>query len=322
MKRRQLITRAGALAAATLCGPALAQRDRVLKIIVGFPAGVSIDVVSRIVAEKLGDELKRTVIIENRAGAGGRLAADVLKGATPDGNTVMVTPVVVPVLAPMVFSKLNYDAQKDFAPVVRVCDYAFALAVGPQTPAKTLKEYFAWIKANPQKANFGSPAAGSLPHFFGEMIGTAVGVDMIHVPFNGGPALQAAVVGGHVPAGIDVVMEWQENAKAGKVKLLATSGEARSSVLPDVPTFKEQGYPDIVGKGWFAMYAPAHAPAAEIDALNRGVNKVLALPEVRARFTQLGLDVGGGSPADLQRTMREDTLRWGPIVKKSGFRAS
>ncbi|WP_295549194.1 Bug family tripartite tricarboxylate transporter substrate binding protein [uncultured Pseudacidovorax sp.] len=322
MKRRQLIASAGALAASSLAGPALAQPDRLLKVLVGFPAGVSIDVVSRIVADKLGEELKRTVIIDNRAGAGGRLAADVLKSAAPDGNTVMVTPIVVPVLAPMVFSKLNYDPKKDFAPVVRLCDFGFALAVSPQTPARTLKEYVAWIKANPQNASFGSPAAGSLPHFFGEMIGSALGVDMIHVPFNGGSALQAAVLGNHVPAGIDVVMEWEQNAKAGKVKVLATSGETRSAVLPDVPSFKEQGYPDIVGKGWFAMYAPARTPAAEIEQINRAVNKVLARPDVRERFLSLGLDVGGGSAADLQRTMEADTLRWGPVVKKSGFKAS
>jgi tripartite-type tricarboxylate transporter receptor subunit TctC len=293
-----------------------------LKVLVGFPAGVSIDVVSRIVADKLGEELKRTVIIDNRAGAGGRLAADVLKSAAPDGNTVMVTPIVVPVLAPMVFSKLNYDPKKDFAPVVRLCDFGFALAVSPQTPARTLKEYVAWIKANPQNASFGSPAAGSLPHFFGEMIGSALGVDMIHVPFNGGSALQAAVLGNHVPAGIDVVMEWEQNAKAGKVKVLATSGETRSAVLPDVPSFKEQGYTDIVGKGWFAMYAPARTPAAEVEQINRAVNKVLGRPDVRERFLSLGLDVGGGSAAELQRTMDADTQRWGPVVKKSGFKAS
>lgn len=322
IKRRQLIASAGALAASSLAGPALAQPDRLLKVLVGFPAGVSIDVVSRIVADKLGEELKRTVIIDNRAGAGGRLAADVLKSAAPDGNTVMVTPIVVPVLAPMVFSKLNCDPKKDFAPVVRLCDFGFALAVSPQTPAGTLKEYVAWIKANPQNASFGSPAAGSLPHFFGEMIGSALGVDMIHVPFNGGSALQAAVLGNHVPAGIDVVMEWEQNAKAGKVKVLATSGETRSAVLPDVPSFKEQGYPNIAGKGWFAMYAPARTPAAEIEQINRAVNKVLARPDVRERFLSLGLDVGGGNAADLQRTMESDTQRWGPVVKKSGFKAT
>ena len=233
----------------------------------------------------------------------------------------MVTPIVVPVLAPMVFSKLSYNPETDFTPVGRVCDFGFALAVPANSPVKSVKDYAAWLKANPQQANFGSPAAGSLPHFFGIMFGNAVGVDMVHVPFNGGAALQTAVLGGHAPAGIDVVMEWQQNAKAGKVQVLATSGAQRSKVMPEVPTFREQGYPDLVGQGWFAMYAPAKTPAAQVDEINRALNKALASPEVRERFAALGLEAGGGSAADLQKTMADDTRRWGPVVRKSGFKA-
>jgi tripartite-type tricarboxylate transporter receptor subunit TctC len=321
MKRRNIFTWA-ALAITLLVGTsANAQSDKTLRVLVGFPAGVSIDVVTRIFAEKMKDELKRPVIVDNRPGAGGRLAADLLKSAAPDGNTVMVTPIVVPVLAPMVFSKLGYNPDTDFVPVGKVCDFSFALAVPANSPAKNLKEYAAWLKANPQQANFGSPAAGSLPHFFGVMIGYALNVDMVHVPFNGGAALQSAVLGGHAPAGIDVVMEWQQNAKSGRVNVLATSGAQRSKVMPDVPTFKEQGFPDAVGQGWFAMYAPAKTPQSSIEEINKALNKALANPEVRERFASLGLEVGGGSPADLQKTMQEDAKRWGPVVKKSGFRA-
>jgi len=319
MKRRTLI--ASLAATLALSGPALAQTDRPLRVIVGFPAGVSIDVVTRIVGEKMKDELKRPVIVDNRPGAGGRLAAELLKGAAPDGNTVMVTPIVVPVLAPMVFNKLNYNPEADFTPVGRVCDFAFALSVPASSPIKNLREYAAWLRANPQQANFGSPAAGSLPHFFGIMLGNAIGVDMVHVPFNGGSALQSAVLGGHAPAGIDVVLEWQQNARAGKVTVLATSGQQRSKVMPDVPTFREQGYPELVGQGWFAMYAPARTPAAQVDEINRALNRALAHPEVRERFASLGLEVGGGSAADLQKTMADDTRRWGPVVRKSGFKA-
>ncbi len=321
MKRRTLLATLAATTALTLGAPASAQTDRTLRIIVGFPAGVSIDVVTRIISEKMKDELKRPVIIDNRPGAGGRLAADLLKAAAPDGNTVMVTPIVVPVLAPMVFSKLSYNPETDFTPVGRVCDFSFALAVPANSPARNVKEYAAWLKANPQQANFGSPAAGSLPHFFGIMFGNAVGVDMVHVPFNGGAALQSAVLGGHAPAGFDVVMEWQQNAKAGKVTVLGTSGAQRSKVMPDVPTFREQGYPDLVGQGWFAMYAPARTPSAQVDEINRALNKALASPEVRERFAALGLEPGGGSAADLQKTMADDTRRWGPVVRKSGFKA-
>ncbi len=321
MFRRQLLV-SFALAASVLPATQVwAQSDKPLRVVVGFPAGVSIDVVTRIITEKMKDELKRTVIVEDRPIASGLVAADVLKASTPDGNTVMITPIVVPVLAPMVFSKLNYNPEVDFAPVGKVCDFSFALAVPASLPVKNLKEYAAWVKANPQQANFGSPAAGSLPHFFGVMIGAALNVDMTHVPFNGGAALQSAVLGGHAPAGIDVVMEWQQNAKSGKVNILATSGAQRSKVMPEVPTFKEQGFPEAVGQGWFAMYAPAKTPANAIDEINKALNKALAHPEVRERFAALGLEPAGGSPADLQKTMIDDTKRWAPIVKKSGFKA-
>lgn len=203
----------------------------------------------------------------------------------------------------------------------KVCDFSFALAVPATSSVKNLKDYAAWLKANPQQANFGSPAAGSLPHFFGVMIGSALNVEMVHVPFNGGAALQSAVLGGHAPAGIDVVMEWQQNAKAGKVTVLATSGAQRSKVMPEVPTFKEQGFADAVGQGWFAMYAPAKTPQTAIDDINKALNKALATPEVRERFAGLGLEAAGGSPSDLQKTMQDDAKRWAPIVKKSGFRA-
>jgi tripartite-type tricarboxylate transporter receptor subunit TctC len=321
MKRKTLLTVLALAASVWSASPVFAQNDKTLRVLVGFPAGVSIDVVTRILTDKMKDELKRPVIVDNRPGAGGRLAAELLKSSTPDGNTVMITPIVVPVLAPMVFNKLGYNPDTDFLPVGKVCDFSFALAVPANAPVKNLKEYAAWLKANPQQANFGSPAAGSLPHFFGVMIGTALNVEMVHVPFNGGAALQTAVLGGHAPAGIDVVMEWQQNAKSGKVNVLATSGAQRSKVMPDVPTFKEQGFPDAVGQGWFAMYAPAKTPAASIDEINKALNKALANPEVRERFAALGLDAGGGSPADLQKTMQDDIKRWGPIVKKSGFRA-
>lgn len=313
-----LVLAIGGLVVAT---PGKAQSDKPLRVIVGFPAGVSIDVVTRILAEKMKDDLKRAVLVDNRPGAGGRLAADLLKSSPADGNTIMVTPIVVPVLAPMVFTKLNYNPETDFAPIGKVCDFAFALAVPSTAQSNTLKEFASWVKANPQQASFGSPAAGSLPHFFGVMIGNALKVDMTHVPFNGGAALQSAVIGGHAPAGIDVVLEWQQNAKAGKIKVLATSGAERSKVMPEVPTFKELGYPEIVGQGWFAMYAPAKTPAAVIDEINKSLNKALSNPEVRERFAALGLEAGGGSPADLQKAMIEDAKRWGPIVKKSGFKA-
>ncbi len=317
MKRREFT----ALAAASLTPLAHAQADKTLRVMVGFPPGGSIDVVARVLAEKMKDELKANIVVENRAGAGGRLAADLLKSAPADGSVVMITPVVVPVLAPLVFSKLNYNPATDFAPVGHVCNFNFALSIPASLPAKTVAEFVAWLKANPQKANFGSPAAGSLPHFFGEILSREARADMVHVPFAGGAALMTALVGGQVSAGIDVVLEALEAHRAGKVRILATSGERRSAVLPDVPTFKESGYPGIVASGWFAMYAPARTPTTAIDAINRALNKALAHPEVLERFGKLALEAGGGSPADLRALEQASTARWAPVVKATGFRA-
>jgi tripartite-type tricarboxylate transporter receptor subunit TctC len=317
MKRREFT----ALAAASLTPLAHAQADKTLRVMVGFPPGGSIDVVARVLADKMKDELKANIVVENRAGAGGRLAADLLKSAPADGSVVMITPVVVPVLAPLVFSKLNYNPATDFAPVGHVCNFNFALSIPASLPAKTVAEFVAWLKANPQRANFGSPAAGSLPHFFGEILSREAKADMVHVPFAGGAALMTALVGGQVSAGIDVVLEALEAHRAGKVRILATSGERRSAVLPDVPTFKESGYPGIVASGWFAMYAPARTPAASIDAINRALNKALAHPEVLDRFGRLALEAGGGSPADLRALEQASTARWAPVVKATGFRA-
>ena len=318
MKRRQFTALA---AAASLMPLAHAQADTTLKVLVGFPPGGSIDIVSRVLAEKMKDDLKVNIVIENRAGAGGRVAADLLKASPADGSVVMITPIVVPVLAPLVFSKLNYNPATDFAPVGHVCNFNFALSVPASLPVKNVAEFVTWLKANPQKANFGSPAPGSLPHFFGEMLSRDAKADMVHVPFAGGSALMNALMGGQVSAGIDVLLEALEAHKSGKVRILATSGDKRSAVLPDVPTFKESGFPNIVASGWFAMYAPAKTPAASIEAINRALNKALTHPEVLDRFGKLALEAGGGSAADLTKLEQASTARWAPVVKATGFRA-
>ena len=323
MNRRRLTTLA-ALLAATLAGfgtAAQAQGDKTVRILVGFPPGGSIDIVARLLADKMKDELKTTVIVENRAGAGGRIAAELLKSAPADGSTFMITPTVVPVLAPMVFAKLNYNPATDFVPVGHVCNFNFAVTVPTALPAKNVAELVAYLKANPQKANFGSPAPGSLPHFFGEMLSRDAKADLVHVPFAGGAALLGALVGDQVSAGIDVVLETLEAHRAGKVRVIGTSGDKRSSVLPDVPTLKEQGYPNMVAQGWFAMYAPARTPAASVEAVNRALNKALAQPDVLDRFAKLGLEAAGGSPAALAALERSSAARWAPVVKATGFRA-
>jgi tripartite-type tricarboxylate transporter receptor subunit TctC len=319
MRRRQVLSSI-ALASIAMPGLVRAQADRPIRLSLGFAAGTSLDNVTRLLAEKMRPILNQPILVENRPSAGGRVAAELLKTAPADGTVYMPTPIVVPVLAPMVFRKLNYDPLTDMVPVGLMTNFNFALGVHPSHPAKTMRELVTWLKSNPAKANFGSPAPGSLPHFFGLLIGSEASVPMVHVPYNGGGPLQAAVMAGDLPVAIDVVSEFVQNHRAGKVRVLATSGAQRSSALPDVPTFVEQGFTNIVGNGWFAVYAPPKTPAAEIARFNRALNQALAMPDVLERLTSLAFEPGGGSPADLASLMQRDTAKWGPIVAASGFR--
>ena len=319
MKRRQILL---AAAAASLASQAvIAQSDKTLRILVGVPPGGSLDAIARTLADKMKDDLKRPVVVENKPGAGTRLAAELLKNAAPDGDTVMIAPIVVPVLAPLVFSKLNYNPATDFAPIAHVSNFHFGLIAPSEAPYKTFAEFLAWIKANPAKANFGMPGAGSLPHFFGLMIGREARVDIVPVPFQGGGPLLTAVAGNQVASGIDVLGEALELARAGKIRILASSGAQRSKLAPDVPTFRELGFPEIQAQGWYAMYAPARTPDAAIHAINASVNRALKLPDVLERIGKLSLEAGGGTPAELLKLQDMETQRWGPIIKASGFRA-
>jgi len=184
-----------------------------------------------------------------------------------------------------------------------------------------MPELVAWYKANPAKANFGSPAPGSLPHFFGVMIARGAGIDLVHVPYSGGSALMNGVMGDQVTAGIDTTAEQIELHRSGRIRILGTSGTSRSPLLPEVPTFIESGMASVQGTAWFAVYAPAKTPEPTIRQLNAAINKALAAPEVRERLGKLGLEPTGGSPGELAARMVQDTARWSPVVKASGFRA-
>lgn len=322
--RRPAVAALVALFAVAASGWAPAARAQVagpVKLLVGFAPGGSSDIAARLLADRMKDDLKQPVVVENRPGAGGRIVAEAIKNAPPDGSTLMLAPIVVPVLAPMVFTKLAYDPSTDFAPVAHVANFQFALSVNASHPAKTMKELVAWYQANPAKANYGSPAPGSLPHFFGVMLARASGIDLVHVPYNGGGPLMNGVMGDQVAAGIDTMVDQMELARTGRIRMLATSGATRSPLVPDVPTFAESGLSGVEGTSWFAIYAPARTPEATVRQLNAAINKALAAPELRDRFMKLGLEPTGGTPADLAARTAQDAARWAPVVKASGFRA-
>jgi tripartite-type tricarboxylate transporter receptor subunit TctC len=321
MRALRLLALACSAALAGVALPVLAQVDKPVRLLVGFAAGGSADIAARLIADRMRDELKQPVLVENRPGAGGRIVAEAVKNAPAEGSVLMLTPIVVTVLAPLVFAKLPYDPIIDFAPVAQVGNFQFALSVNATHPAKNMKDLVAWYKANPAKANFGSPAPGSLPHFFGVMISKSAALDLTHIPYNGGGPMMNALMGDQLTAAIDTLAEQVELHRTGRVRILATSGRTRSPLLPEVPTFAESGLSGVEGTAWFAVYAPAKTPDATLRQLNGAINRALVSPELRERFTRLGLEPTGGTPAELAARMADDSARWAPIVKASGFRA-
>ena len=297
--------------------PAHAQDS--VRILVGFPPGGGADLIARLAAEKARESLGGTVIVENRPGAGGQIAAEMLKNAAPDGRTLMAAPVAVTVIAPLTHRKLAYDPERDFAPVSLAVHFQLAFTVGPGTPATTLAEYVAWVKGDSRRASFGVPAAGSLPHFFGLLLGRAIGTEFVHVPYKGGAPLLNDIIGGQIPAGVDVLSEAITQHRAGKVRVLASSGAKRSATASEIPTFAELGYPQIQGDGWFAFHAPARTPLAAIERLSAALGGAIRTPDVTERLNKVGFEPVGSTAAELARRMAEDRARWAPVVKASGF---
>lgn len=304
-----------------LAAAAASAQDGPVRILVGFPPGSESDMVARLVVDRMRTSIGAPVIVENKPGAGGMLAAEALKHAAPDGRTLMISPIAVTVFAPLTHTEVRYDPIKDFAPVSLAANFQMALAVGPGSPAKTLHEYIAWARANPARATYGVPLAGGPTHFFGVMLARATGVDLAVVPYKGSPPFVNDLIGGQVPAGITVLSQLLKLHEAGKVRMLGTSGLQRSPMAPDVPTFTELGFPAIEGTGWQAFHATAGTPRPTIDRLSSAIASAIKSPEISARLLALGLEPVGSTADELASRVAEDIARWAPIVKASGFRA-
>ena len=326
MQRRSVLLSAAALAAAlatALASPAAwAQADKPpLRILVGFPPGGSADTIARLLAERLPAQLGgQAVVVDNKPGAAGRIAIDQLKNAAPDGNTVLIMPSGPVVLFPHVYKKLNYDVNKDLAPISQLAAFQFCVVSGPKSNVKTMPEMIARAKADPSTASYGSSGNGTVPHFLGLMIGEAAGIDFQHVPFQGGAPAMNALMGGHIGYTMDVVTEALEQHRAGKVRVIAVAGAQRAPQLPEVPTLREQGVA-MDASAWFAMYGPGGLPAATAQRLSGAVQAALKDPALAQRMTALGLDPIGGTPEQLALVQRADLAKWAKPVKASGFQA-
>jgi len=314
-----------ALSVIVLCAgvvPAIAQDkfDKPVRILVGFAPGGTADIIARVVADKMTASIGQPVVVENRPGAIGRIVADAVKAAPPDGTLIMVMPIGPMAVVPHVYKDITYDPIKDFTPIALGATFQFAFAASPKSGAKTWPEFAAWAKANPGKADYATPGAGSLPHFFGVLLGRGIGVEMVHVPYKGSAAYMNDLIGGQVSGAVDAIADLTELHRAGKVKVLASSGAKRSTALPDVPTFNELGVTGVEAMGWFGFFAPAKTPAPIVNALNQAINKALQSPDVAAKLSGLGMDPATGTPDQFAKIVADDYAKWGPIVKASGFK--
>ena len=308
------------VAAAAPAAVAQDKFDKPVKILVGFAAGGTADLIARVVADKMKDSLGVPVIVENRPGAIGRITAEAVKSAAPDGTTIMVMPIGPMAVVPHVYKDITYDPIKDFTPIAIGATFQFAIAAGPASGAKTWADFAAWAKANPGKASYATSGAGSLPHFFGVCWVAASASRWSTCPYKGSAAYINDLIGGQVPAAVDAIADLTELHRAGKVTILASSGSKRSTALPDVPTFAELGVKNVEAMGWFGFFAPAKTPKPIVDTLNRAINKALTSPDVVAKLSGIGMDPATGTPEDFAKVVAADYAKWGPIVTASGFK--
>jgi len=321
---RRRFSIAAALAGATACAalvPRAHAQSGTVRIVVGFPAGATSDALARLVAEHMQRTLKQPVIVENKVGAGGRIANELVKASPADGGTLLMTPVATMAIFPHSYAgQLRYDPIKDFAPVAHLSSFQIGWGTAATAPVSTLADYVAWVKADPAKNGFyASAAPGSIPHFFGVMFAKSAGLSLTHVPYKGTAAAMTAVAGGEVSAISTVAADIRALVSGGKARLLAVAGEQRDESFPDVPTFRELGY-DLVAKPWYAMFAPAGTPAATLERLSQAAIAALTDPSLRQRLVDMGLEPTGYGPARLAAILKDDTERWGPPIRASGFK--
>ncbi|MGA0569824.1 Bug family tripartite tricarboxylate transporter substrate binding protein [Variovorax sp. VNK109] len=323
--RRRLLLGAGAALATTgfaLPFAALAQpRLKLATITTGFAAGGSSDVTARILADYLRGKFAEAVIVESKVGASGRLAVEHVKAGAADGSSLLVSPSGMMVLFPHIYKSLRYDPMNDFAPVTPLAKFPFVLAISTQVPAevRTLKDFIAWCKANPKQASFGSPGAGTSAHFSGIMLGRRAEMEFTHAAYRGMAPLVQDLMGGQIASGVLTPADALPLMSSGKLRLLATTGTTRSRFLPDVPTYTELGFTDIVIEESYSLYAPASLNAETVNQLATLSHQMLALPETQQRFAQMGLEVAPQQPAQFKAALKALTERWGGIVKASGF---
>jgi tripartite-type tricarboxylate transporter receptor subunit TctC len=310
---------AGALSPMTAFAQAMPE---LVKIIVGFPPGGPTDTFARLISQKVMGTLGTNVIVDNKPGAGGQIGVMTVKDAPADGTSYLFTPASMLILFPHTFAKLGYKVE-DVAPVSTGIYMAHGFGVGPGVPetVKNLADFIAWAKANPDKASVGNPSAGSMPHMIPATLAKLSGAPLNNIPFQGsGPGL-VQLLGGQIAAMSSPIGDHLQHVASGKIRLLATSGENRSPFAPNVPTYKEQGYPDLVFREWFGFFLPGKATVAQREKAAAVFKTALALPEVIESVKKFGMEVVSSTPAQLAEQIKKDTAIAGKMVQITGFKA-
>ena len=302
-------------------GAVMAQSDypnRPLRLVVTVPPGGAADFIARLVGGKLSESLGQPVLVENRGGAGGTIAADAVAKAAPDGYTVLQNSITTHGVGPHLYSKLPYDPVKDFTPVSGLALLPLIMAVNADLPVKSVAELVAHAKAN--NLNFASSGNGGAPHMAAELFKSVTGAPLTHVPYKGsGPAV-ADLVGGRVQIMFDAPPSLIAHIRSGKLRVLAAASESRNRLLPEAPTFAELGYPKVSVSLWYGLLAPAGTPSAAIGRLNSEVNKIVQSPEVRDRLLAQGAEPMTGTPQAFGEFMRAEMAKWAPVVKQAGVK--
>ncbi|WP_028603850.1 tripartite tricarboxylate transporter substrate-binding protein [Ottowia thiooxydans] len=315
---RQLILATAALLAFSTAPQAQDLKGPV-RLIVGYPAGGSADAVARMVAEGLKDEIKTSVVVENRAGAGGQIAADYVRALPGDGTTILVANSHMMVMLPLTSKAVKYDSVADFKPIGRMTSFYEAIALPSSVAATDVKQWIDLAKGDAKLSSFGVPAAGSVSHFIGYKLGADAKVSLQAVPYKGAAPLVQDLLGNQISAGILPILDVAQHSQSGKMRVLAVNGTKRAQLLPEVPTLKELGVSGFDSLEWTALFVPRTTPDATSERLNAALNKVLAQKSVQERLLKLGMESHPSTPAELSSLVSSDLATWRPVVKASGF---
>ena len=320
MMRGRRVLNALLLGAGLVAGAAMAQGypSKPLRMVVPFPPGGSADILGRSVGQKLGERLGQPVVIDNRPGAGASIGAKAVAEAPADGYTLLLGTVSSHAMSPAT-NTVGYDPVKDFTPIAEIASIPFVVLVHPGVPVKNIAELVVLAKSKPGQVTYASAGSGTSNHLAGELLGMAAGIKMLHVPYKGSAPALNDLLGGQVNAMFDLQLTAMPQIKSGKVRALAMTGAKRSALLPELPTVREAGVPGYEVTAWFGFFGPAGVPKPIVDRLNAELNAIMKLPDIRAKFAELGVETESGSAEEFAGFVRGEAGKWAAVIKAAGI---